>query len=145
MGHINISSTYWYLSGVPELMALAGARFERFADSRRATMSSPDHRKPASPSFGTLVQSFFAEHMTQQRALSPQTVAAYRDAFVLFLDFAQARLHKTPTTLSLADLTPALILDFLDHLERDRHNTVRSRNARLAALRSFLKFAAHET
>ena len=105
-------------------------------------MSSSEHRKPAPPSFATLVQSFFAEHLTQQRALSPQTVAAYRDAFVLFLDFAQAQLHKTPTTLSLADLTPALILDFLDHLERDRHNTVRSRNARLAALRSFLKFAA---
>ena len=105
-------------------------------------MSSSDYRKPAPPSFATLVQSFFAEHLTQQRALSPQTVAAYRDAFVLFLDFAQARLHKTPMTLLLADLTPALILDFLDHLERDRHNTVRSRNARLAALRSFLKFAA---
>ena len=105
-------------------------------------MSSSEHRKPAPPSFAALVQSFFAEHLTQQRALSPQTVAAYRDAFVLFLDFAQAQLHKTPTTLSLADLTPALILDFLDHLERDRHNTVRSRNARLAALRSFLKFAA---
>ena len=105
-------------------------------------MSSSEHRKPAPPSFATLVQSFFAEHLTQQRALSPQTVATYRDAFVLFLGFAQARLHKTPTTLSLADLTPTLILDFLDHLERDRHNTVRSRNARLAALRSFLKFAA---
>ena len=105
-------------------------------------MSSAEHRKPAAPSFAALVQFFFAEHLTQQRALSPQTVAAYRDAFVLFLDFAQAQLHKTPTTLSLADLTPALILDFLDHLERDRHNTVRSRNARLAALRSFLKFAA---
>jgi integrase/recombinase XerD len=72
-------------------------------------MSSPDHRKPAPPSFPTLVQAFFAEHLTQQRALSPRTVAAYRDAFVLFLDFAQARLQKTPTTLSLADLTPALI------------------------------------
>ncbi len=79
-------------------------------------MSSPDHRKPLSPSFATLVQSFFAEHLTQQRALSPQTVATYRDAFVLFLGFAQARLHKTPTTLSLADLTPTLILDFLDLL-----------------------------
>ena len=53
-------------------------------------MSSSDYRKPAPPSFATLVQSFFAEHLTQQRALSPQTVAAYRDAFVLFLDFAQA-------------------------------------------------------
>lgn len=105
-------------------------------------MSSAEHRKSAPPSFAALVQCFFTEHLTQQRALSARTVAAYRDAFVLFLDFTQVRLHKTPTTLSLADMTPMLILDFLDHLERDRHNTVRSRNARLAALRTFLKFAA---
>src|ERR1035437_8105214 len=94
-----------------------------------------------SPSFSALVQSFFTEHLTQQRALSSRTVAAYRDAFVLFLDFAQKRLHKPPTAFLLADITPALILAFLDHLEVDRHNAVRSRNARLAALRSFLKFA----
>ena len=53
----------------------------------------------APPSFGALVQAFFAEHLTQQRALSPRTVAAYRDAFMLFLGFAQARLRKAPTTL----------------------------------------------
>ncbi|MDO8294473.1 MAG: tyrosine-type recombinase/integrase [Gallionella sp.] len=94
-----------------------------------------------SPSFPALVQSFFTEHLTQQRALSSRTVAAYRDAFVLFLDFAQKRLHKPPTAFFLADITPALVLAFLDHLEVDRHNAVRSRNARLAALRSFLKFA----
>lgn len=94
-----------------------------------------------SPSFPSLVQSFFTEHLTKQRALSSRTVAAYRDAFVLFLDFAQKRLQKPPTTFLLADITPALILAFLDHLEVDRHNAVRSRNARLAALRSFLKFA----
>jgi site-specific recombinase XerD len=94
-----------------------------------------------SPSFSALVQSFFTEHLTQQRALSPRTVAAYRDAFVLFLNFAQKRLNKPPTAFLLADITPSLILAFLDHLEVDRHNAVRSRNARLAALRSFLKFA----
>ncbi len=96
----------------------------------------------APPSFAALVQSFFAEHLTQQRALSARTVAAYRDAFLLFLDFAQARLHKPPTAMELADVTPPLILAFLDHLESERHNAVRSRNARLAALRTFLKFAA---
>ncbi len=81
--------------------------------------------------------------LTQQRALSPRTVATYRHAFVLFLDFVQAHCAKSPTAISLTDLTPELILAFLDHLERKRHNTVRTRNARLAALRSFLKFAAH--
>ncbi len=94
-----------------------------------------------SPSFPSLVQSFFTEHLTKQRALRSRTVAAYRDAFVLFLNFTQKRLQKPPTAFLLTDITPALILAFLDHLEVDRHNAVRSRNARLAALRSFLKFA----
>jgi site-specific recombinase XerD len=97
----------------------------------------------APPSFAALVQAYFAEYLTQQRALSTQTIAAYRDAFVLFLNFAQSRLGKSPTVMALADITPELIMAFLDHLERQRHNCVRSRNARLAALRSFLKFAAH--
>jgi site-specific recombinase XerD len=57
-----------------------------------------------------LVQSFFAEHLTQQRALSARTVAAYRDAFMLFLEFVEARLHKPPTSMLLTDITPALIL-----------------------------------
>jgi site-specific recombinase XerD len=95
------------------------------------------------PSFPALVQAFFVEHLTQQRALSPQTVAAYRDAFMLFLGFAEVRLGRSPALITLADITPDLIMAFLDHLERERHNSVRSRNARLAALRSFLKFAAH--
>jgi site-specific recombinase XerD len=94
------------------------------------------------PSFAALVQAYFAEYLTQQRALSPQTVAAYRDAFVLFLEFAQSRLGKLPAAFALADMTPELITAFLNHLEQQRHNCVRSRNARLAALRSFLKFAS---
>ena len=95
------------------------------------------------PSFPALVQAYFGEYLTQQRALSPQTVAAYRDGFVLFLKFAEERLGKAPAAMALADVTPELIMAFLDHLERQRHNSVRSRNARLAALRSFLKFAGH--
>jgi len=95
------------------------------------------------PSFPALVQAYFGEYLTQQRALSPQTVAAYRDGFVLFLDFAEKRLGKAPAAMTLSDVTPELIMAFLDHLERQRNNSVRSRNARLAALRSFLKFAGH--
>jgi site-specific recombinase XerD len=97
----------------------------------------------APPSFAALVQAYFAEYLTQQRALSAQTIAAYRDGFVLFLAFAESRLGKSPATMALADVTPELIMAFLDHLERQRHNSVRSRNARLAVLRSFLKFSAH--
>ena len=101
-------------------------------------------KKPAAPpSFAALVQTYFAEYLTQQRALSLQTIAAYRDAFVLFLGFAESRLGTSPAAMALADITPELIIAFLNHLERQRHNSVRSRNARLAALRSFLKFAAH--
>ena len=101
--------------------------------------------KPAKtpPTFATLVVAYFTDYLTQQRALSPQTIAAYRDAFVLFLAFAQCRLGKSPTAITLADMTPELITAFLNHLEQQRHNCVRSRNARLAALRSFLKFAGH--
>jgi len=95
------------------------------------------------PTFPALVQTFFAEYLIQQRELSPHTIATYRDAFMLFLDFAQTHCAKSPTALALADITPELILAFLDHLEQERHNTVRSRNARLAALRVFLKFASH--
>jgi len=94
------------------------------------------------PSFAALAQAFFAEHLQQQRAMSPCTVGAYRDAFVLFLQFAQARLRKPPTAITLREITPSLILAFLDHLEHERGNTIRTRNARLAALRAFLKFAA---
>ena len=97
----------------------------------------------AQPSFSALVQAFFTEYLTQQRAMSPCTVAAYRDTFMLFLNFTQAHLGRAPDSTKLIDITPELILAFLDHLEQVRHNTVRSRNARLAALRAFLKFAAH--
>jgi len=93
------------------------------------------------PALGRLVQQFFAEYLVAQRALSPCTVACYRDALMLFLGFAGRRLSKEPSALRLVDIQPDLILAFLDHLERERHNAVRSRNLRLTALRAFLKFA----
>src|ERR1700676_2659842 len=102
----------------------------------------PDATAPRAPSFAFLVQQFFTEYLVTQRALSPRTIASYRDALKLFLDFAHQRLRKMPTALRLADIEPDLILAFLDHLEQKRHNTVRSRNLRLTALRAFLKFAA---
>ena len=102
-------------------------------------MRNPIAPKP--PSFASLVQQFFTEYLVAQRAVSPRTVACYRDALMLFLNFASRKLGQTPTALRLADIQPDLILAFLDHLERERHNTVRSRNLRLTALRAFLKFA----
>ena len=97
---------------------------------------------PRPPSFASLIQQFFAEYLVIQRAVSPRTIACYRDAVMLFLDFAHTRLNKEPTALCLADIDPDVILAFLDHLETQRHNSVRSRNLRLTALRAFLKFAA---
>jgi site-specific recombinase XerD len=99
-------------------------------------------RKSASPSFPALVQEFFTDYLVRQRALSPHTVTAYRDAFSLLLGFAEGHLGKPPTALQLADLDRELLAAFLDHLEQTRHNSVRSRNARLAAVRSFLRFVA---
>ena len=96
---------------------------------------------PKPPSFASLVQQFFTEYLVAQRALSPRTVASYRDALMLFLDFASSTLRRAPTDMRLTDLRSDLILAFLDHLERNRHNAVRSRNLRLTALRAFLKFA----
>ncbi|MBL0351426.1 MAG: tyrosine-type recombinase/integrase [Candidatus Dechloromonas phosphoritropha] len=96
---------------------------------------------PRPPSFASLVQQFFTEYLVTQRAVSPRTVACYRDALMLFLDFSSQRLKRAATSLKLNDIQPDLILAFLDHLERERHNAVRSRNLRLTALRAFLKFA----
>jgi len=96
---------------------------------------------PKPPSFALLVQRFFTEYLVTQRALSPRTVACYRDALMLFLDFAGRKLGQTPTALRLVDIQPDLILAFLNHLEHERHNSIRSRNLRLSALRTFLKFA----
>jgi site-specific recombinase XerD len=97
--------------------------------------------EPKPPSFASLVQQFFTEYLVAQRAVSPRTVASYRDALKLFLEFASRTVHKAPTALRLTDVAPELILSFLTHLEHVRHNAVRSRNLRLTALRTFLKYA----
>jgi integrase/recombinase XerD len=96
----------------------------------------------ASPqsTFSTLLQKFFVERLIQQRHASTRTVEAYRDSFRLLFAFAEQRLKKQPADLTLEDLNPNFILRFLDHLETDRHNSIRTRNARFAALRSFMRY-----
>jgi site-specific recombinase XerD len=92
-----------------------------------------------------LLETFFTERLQRQRQASPHTVASYRDAFRLLLGFAEKRLGKTPCHLLLADVGASFVSAFLDHLEKDRGNSARSRNVRLAAIRSFFRFAAiHE-
>ena len=97
---------------------------------------------PLSPGFPKLVQEFFSQRLITQRNASPATVASYRDAFCLLLTFAEQRLHKTPSAMQLDDIDAPLVLSFLDHLEMDRGNTPRSRNLRLTAIHSFIKFAS---
>jgi site-specific recombinase XerD len=93
-------------------------------------------------SLAKLLQAFFLERLVAQRNASPQTVAAYRDSFRLLLQFAHQHVGKAPESLEIIDMDAPLVLAFLDHLEHDRHNTIRSRNARLAAIRSFVHFVA---
>ncbi|HEU5389246.1 MAG TPA: tyrosine-type recombinase/integrase, partial [Streptosporangiaceae bacterium] len=88
------------------------------------------------------LQAFFTDRLARQRHASGQTVAAYRDAWRLLLSFAAARTGKQPSGLDIADLDAPLIGDFLDHLEHDRGNGPRTRNARLAAIRSLFSYAA---
>jgi site-specific recombinase XerD len=88
------------------------------------------------------LQAFFTDRLQRQRQASPHTIAAYRDALRLLLLFAQQRAGKQPSQLELDDLDAPLIAAFLDHLERERGNSVRTRNARLAAIHSLFRFAA---
>jgi integrase/recombinase XerD len=88
------------------------------------------------------LQAFFTDRLARQRHASSQTVAAYRDAWRLLLSFAADRTGKQPAKLDIADLDAPLIGDFLDHLERGRGNSPRTRNARLAAIRSMFAYAA---
>lgn len=92
--------------------------------------------------FAQLVQDFFTRRLIAERGASTRTVEAYRDAFELLLDFAEQRTGKPPSALILADLDAPLVLDFLDHLEHGRGNSARTRNARLAAIHSFMRYAA---
>jgi site-specific recombinase XerD len=88
------------------------------------------------------VEAFFTERLLTQRRASPRTVASYRDTLRLLLAFARKATGKAPSVLDVADLDAALIGSFLTHLEADRHNSVRTRNTRLAAIRSLFRFAA---
>lgn len=83
--------------------------------------------------FGALLQRFFAERLIQQQNVSPRTVAAYRDTFRLLVNYAGRASGKPPAALALSDIDATLVLGFLTYLEAERHNTVRTRNARLAA------------
>lgn len=89
-----------------------------------------------------LLEAFFTDRLMRQRQASPHTIASYRDTFCLLLQFAQQRLHKPPSSLTVPELDTPLLGAFLDHLERERGNSARSRNVRLAAIHSFFRYVA---
>jgi integrase/recombinase XerD len=91
---------------------------------------------------GPHLQRFFAEHLAVHKHASPRTVASYRDTFRLLLQFMQDTTGIAPTALPVAKIDADAILAFLNHVERNRRCSVRSRNARLAAFRGFFRFVS---
>jgi integrase/recombinase XerD len=92
--------------------------------------------------FAALVQQFFTDRLGTQMEASPHTIASYRDTFRLLLRFASERTGRVPTQLRIDDLSADLISDFLVYIESERRNSARSRNTRLAGIRSFFRFVA---
>lgn len=89
-----------------------------------------------------LLEAFFGERLIAQRRASPHTIASYRDSFRLLLEYAQQRLAKAPSELSLEDLDAPFVGRFLDHLEHERDNGARTRNLRLTAIHSFFRYVS---
>ncbi len=98
--------------------------------------------QPQEPDLARHVEAFFAKHLMRDRNDSPHTVAAYRDAFRLLLAFAKRQTRREPASLAVADLDAPFVAAFLDYLEHERGNTVRTRNGRLSAIHSFFRYVA---
>jgi integrase/recombinase XerD len=99
--------------------------------------------KSSPTTFASLLQDFFCKRLVSERNASITTIASYRDSFRLLLRYAATYCRKPPTSLTVSDLDAPLVLDFLSHLETERGNCARSRNARLAAIRSFMHYASY--
>ena len=89
-----------------------------------------------------LLESYFRRRLAKQRNATPATMASYRDSLRMLILVAAARLRKKPAALALEELDRDLVLAFLDELEEKRNNSVATRNARLAAIRSFYHHVA---
>lgn len=94
--------------------------------------------------FASLLEAFFTDRLMKQRQASPNTIASYRDTFRLLLRYLQEHRNKCPSIIALSDLSASAITGFLNYLEEQRGNKPRSRNIRLAAIRSFFHYAAFE-
>jgi site-specific recombinase XerD len=94
--------------------------------------------------FSALLQAFFTERLMKERRASSHTIASYRDTFRLLLSFARKQLKKAPSELALDDLNAPFIGAFLEHIQRNRHCGIRTRNLRLTAIRSFFHYIAFQ-
>lgn len=92
--------------------------------------------------FSALIQCFFTNRLCTQMEASRHTIAGYRDTFRLLIRYASSRCKKSPTKLTIEDLDVDLVTEFLTYVETERGNTARSRNTRLAAIRSFFRYVA---
>lgn len=91
-----------------------------------------------------LLQNFFCQRLQSQQAVSPHTLASYRDTFRLLLAFIERKTGRTPSQQRLEDWDSLQLVRFLDYLEKERHCQARTRNSRLAAIRTFMCYVAHE-
>jgi len=98
----------------------------------------------ATTSLAPLLERFFTQRLMEERRVSPHTICSYRDTFRLFLRFTQQRRHKPPSALTFEEFDAPLVTAFLDHLEKQRGVSVRSRNLRLTAIHSFFRYVAFE-
>ena len=90
-----------------------------------------------------LVTAFFTRHLAAELNASPHTIVSYRDTFRFLLRHLAESTHRQVSQLTYEDFTPEAILTFLDNLERQRHNSTATRNARLAAIRSFFSYVVN--
>jgi site-specific recombinase XerD len=100
--------------------------------------------KTSAPTLGSLVQNFFCQRLQAQQQVSPHTLASYRDTLRLLLAFVEQKTARPPAQQTLQDWNGPTILDFLDHLEKQRGCQTRTRNVRLAALRAFMRYVSQQ-
>jgi len=100
--------------------------------------------KSQNDNFAVLLQNYFYKRLIEQRNYTRDTVSTYRYTFKLLLEYLRDKHKISPDAVALKDLNSKNILGFLNYLEQDRHNGANSRNNRLAAIRSFLKYTAYQ-
>ena len=133
LGHVDIRNTYWYLQATPEMMTDIAAAAETLVwRERRMTKLAP------------LITGFLRDYMPRQRGYSPHSCETYAFSFKLLFDFAAKRLGTRPSLLIIEELDAPLILAFLVTSNSERGNGVATRNLRLAAIKTFMRYVEYQ-